>query len=40
MTPKDPNFWNEFVELMHNYSGRPAITRKTYQKSLVALKFM
>jgi len=29
---KDPKFWQEFVELMHNYSGRP--TPVTYLKNL------
>ena len=29
---KDPSFWNEFVALMHNYSGRP--TPVTYLKNL------
>ncbi len=29
---KDPEFWNEYVELMHSYSGRP--TPVTYLKNL------
>ena len=31
---KDPSFWNEFVETMHNYSGRP--TPVTHLKQLSA----